>query len=157
MIFSGDLVPAADIAVGEVWTCTFTPDDGTESGDSGSVSVTVGDASSDYSGDWELDTSVSYSCAWGLVSIGFGDIEITDNYPDIEIKAGGSQPGTMSGSYTSSSEFDVDNTLYGSCDEIYELTGEFTDPNTLEATFEITFSGSCYDCGYYSLSFTATR
>ena len=37
----GDTVPATDIIAGEDWECTVTPDDGTDSGSSDSVMVTV--------------------------------------------------------------------------------------------------------------------
>ena len=39
--YTGDTVPASETEDGEVWTCTLTPDDGTDSGTSISVSVTI--------------------------------------------------------------------------------------------------------------------
>lgn len=42
----GDTVAGAETAAGEVWTCTVTPDDGTDVGTPASVSVTIGEGPS---------------------------------------------------------------------------------------------------------------
>ncbi len=39
---SGDTVPGSDTGPGEVWTCSSTPDDGTDAGTPGTASVTIG-------------------------------------------------------------------------------------------------------------------
>jgi hypothetical protein len=111
----------------------------------------------DYGGTWELDTSVSYSCAWGLVSFNFDQLVVTDLNPTIKFAGGGTQPGTMVGSVTATGEFDADNQLAGSCTETYAIEGQFTSYNTFDATFTATFAGSCFDCAKQTYTFTGTR
>lgn len=116
---------------------------------------------SDYTGSWDLDDDVVYSCTFGLVSIDFDSVFIEDEYPDITVAASGSgsQPGTMRGSFSSATSWSADRTISGSCDEIYEISGTFTDENTFEATLTASFrgGGACFDCSNQSWTFTGTR
>ncbi len=99
-----------------------------------------------YDGTWDLDQSVSYSCAWGLVSLTFDTVVVTDLNPTIKFRAGSSQPGSMVGTIDTYKEFDADNQISGSCTETYSITGVFTDSSNFDAEFTANFAGSCYDC-----------
>ena len=115
----------------------------------------------DYSGTWDVDTRVRYSCAFGSVSINFDQVFIVDAYPDISVSSTGtgSQPGTMTGSFSTRETFAADRTITGTCDEIYEISGTFTDDNTFSATFTASFVGgsACFDCADQTFTFTGTR
>ena len=111
----------------------------------------------DYSGYWDLDDRIRYSCAYGFVSLNFTQVFVVDASPDFAISSdSGSQPGTMTGSL-SGDTFSVENTLMGSCDEIYTMEGSFTDENTFTATFTADFVGSCFDCSTQTWDVTGTR
>ncbi len=159
--YSDDTVPAEDTREGETWTCTVTPDDGDDAGSGASDSVVIeAPEADDYTDTWSMDRSASYSCAYGLVNINFSTLDIVDAYPSIVVTGGYTgQPGTMTGSYSSSTAFSASNVLAGSCTETYTITGTFLDANTLGATFEASFAGGvmCFGCSYYSTTFTATR
>jgi hypothetical protein len=102
-----------------------------------------------YSGRWALDDTISYSCAYGLVSISFASVVITDSYPTIYVAAGSSQPGTMTGTFSSATDWDVENRIAGSCTEVYTMSGTFTSDNTFTGTFTADFVGgarACFDC-----------
>lgn len=113
----------------------------------------------DYTDTWTLDDRIEYDCAWGSVTIDFDEVLIIDDYPDIDVASTGrgSQPGTMSGSFSSAVTWAADRTLSGSCDEIYEIEGTFLDENTFEATFTAAFVGSCFDCSTQTWTFQGTR
>lgn len=104
--------------------------------------------STSYTDTWTLDTYISYSCAYGLVAIGFNQVTVIDNYPALSISVRGAQPGTMSGLMSSPTDFEVLNVLSGTCNETYTFTGTFTDPNTFVGDFSAEFSGGqwCFDC-----------
>ncbi len=161
--WTDDTVPGGDTLEGETWTCTVTPDDGDDTGTAASASVTIEageEEETSYTDTWSMDRSASYSCAYGLVNISFSTLVIADAYPTIVVTAGsGSQPGSMSGSFSSTTAFTASNYLPGSCAETYTITGTFIDANTLGATFEASYSGGvmCLGCSYYSTTFTATR
>ncbi len=114
----------------------------------------------DYSGSWDLDSTSRYSCAFGLVSINFDAVFIVDAYPDITVSStgSGSQPGTMTGSFTSRDTFEADRTITGGCNEIYAISGTFVDDNNFDATFTASFRGSgCFDCADQTFSFSGSR
>ena len=113
----------------------------------------------DYSGTYNLDGVVSYSCAYGLVSVGFGQVFVSDTYPTLVVSTTGAQPGTMAGSFTSASDFTAQNVLAGSCTETYTVTGTFTSENTFSGTMTASFSGGalCFDCTAQSWSISGTR
>lgn len=121
---------------------------------------------SDYSGTWSMDTTVSVQCAefFGVyvVDFDFDRIIVQDVNPDVYINAvgGGAQPGTMGGSFSTSTEFSTINTLSGSCTETYSVVGTFTSDTTMDAIFKAQYSGggnACKDCTTRSWPFTATR
>ena len=113
----------------------------------------------DYTGTWVMDDSANYSCAWGLVSISVGQLNIYDANPVISVSTAGSQPGTMSGTFDSDTIFEADNVLSGGCTERYEIIGQFVAPDVLNATLSATYigGGSCFDCSNQSWTFTAYR
>ncbi len=118
------------------------------------------DCFEDYTGPWDIDSAVVYTCAFGLVSINFSEIFVLDSNPSISVTSTGSgfQPGTTSGSFTSSTTFSTTNTLVGSCNETYSFSGTFHDANTATIDFTAAFSGACFDCSSRSWSgLTATR
>ncbi len=105
------------------------------------------DCASDYSGNWVLESSVTYTCAFGLVAINFASVNLSHFDPSLTVSSvGGSQPGTMSGS-VSGTTFSATQTLAGACAETYTIQGEFTGADSFEGSFQASFSGSyCYDC-----------
>jgi hypothetical protein len=114
----------------------------------------------DRTGTWDLDTRVSYTCTFGLVSIDFDTVFVEDTYPTITVTStgSGSQPGTMTGSFVTATDFDVSRTISGSCDEVYALTGTFTSETTFTGTFTASFVGgrACYDCANQSWTVNGT-
>lgn len=156
----GDTVPAEETAAGEVWTCTITPDDGADSGPSASDSVTIGSAEVDYNGLWDMGTTISHSCAYGLVSINFRSWLVSEAAPSISLTSSGSgQPGTMSGAFTSDTSFEVSRSIPGTCTETYTVSGTFIDDSTLRGTLTASFSGGlwCFGCSSVAWDFTARR
>ena len=156
-IYTDDTVPAEDILDGETWVYTVTASDGTDTSAGVSTFVTVGSSSTSYSGTWTLDSTVSHTCAFGLVNINFSQVLITDSYPTIVVAEASSQPGTMAGSFTSATDWSATNSITGSCTEDYTMTGTFTDANTFTGTFEADFTGGCLGCSYQSWSVTGTK
>lgn len=109
------------------------------------------DCTVDRTGTWDLDQTISYTCVFGLVSINFDSVFIEDTYPTLQVTSTGtgSQPGTMTGAYSSASDWEVSRTISGSCDEVYTLSGTYTSATTFSGTFTADFVGSgraCYDC-----------
>lgn len=119
------------------------------------------DEGCDYSDTWDLDETMAYSCAWGLVSMNFDKVSIEDLYPLIEVTGvgSGSVPGTMTGSFSSTTEFEVSRLIPGSCDELYTMTGTFTTADEFVGSFTAEFigGGGCFDCADQSWFFTGTR
>jgi hypothetical protein len=135
-----------------------TCDNGRDDDCDGSVDE---ECASDYSDDWLLDQDVSYTCTFGLVSIDFGEVTILDRNPSLTVTANGAgyQPGSLRGSFTSGTTFEVSRSIRGSCTENYSMTGTFTSANTFEATFTAEFVGgsACYDCTDQSWTVTGAR
>ena len=121
------------------------------------------DENCSYTGTWMFDQNLSYQCAsffgYYLVDVSFSGVYLSDTDPIISLAptSGGSQPGTMTGTFSTGTTFSSSSTLAGSCTESYAVTGEFTDPETMVGTFQATFSGSCYDCTNQTWSFTAYK
>ena len=100
-------------------------------------------------GTYDLDTTIEYDCAYTYVMIDFDQVSVLDSYPALDITSvgTGSQPGTMSGYWTTTTEFSVERVLPGTCEEAYTLEGEFNGDGTFTATFTATFTGrACLDC-----------
>ena len=151
-----DTIDAAETAAGDRWTCTAVPTDGTTAGATATASVTILAGDVDYSDTWAMDSAVSYTCAFGLVNFNFSTLTIVDGYPSISVRGNGNV-GTMTGTFSSTTDFTADTYLSGSCAETYTINGTFTDTTTLDATLDATYVGSCFGCTSRSWTFTATR
>ncbi|MDP2309277.1 MAG: putative metal-binding motif-containing protein [Pseudomonadota bacterium] len=115
---------------------------------------------SDYTDTWNLDDVIEYSCTFGVVTIDFERVLITDAYPDVTVNAlgSGAQPGEMDGTFSSSTEFSAEQIVRGSCTEVYAFAGTFTSMTTFEGTFTADFVGSgCFDCANQSWIVTGSR
>lgn len=115
----------------------------------------------DYSGSWVLDDPIFYSCTGGFVSLNFSAMAVTESDPLVNIVAGSSQPGNMTGYFTTAPAFEVSNTLTGTCTEDYRIVGTFDSPTEMSGVFTATFTelyaGFCYDCTNQSFPFEASR
>lgn len=116
---------------------------------------------SDYTGTWTLDDTIAYSCTFGIVTIDFERVLVTDASPDITVNVlgSGAQPGEMDGTFTSSTDFSVEQVVRGSCTEVYTFEGSFTSLTSFEATFTAEFVGGsgCFDCANQSWTVTGSR
>ena len=107
------------------------------------------DSTCSVDGYYDLDTRIQYDCAYGYVDIDFDQVSILDTYPNISITAvgSGSQPGTMTGTWLTSSTYSTERELAGGCTETYNFEGEFTAADTFVGTFTASFTGrQCLDC-----------
>lgn len=120
------------------------------------------DCAIDRTGIWVLETPTSFVCAGGAVNINASTIAIEDYYPAIRATMGTSQPGLMTGNFTSETAFFVGRNIAGTCTEDYRLEAEFTGPDHLEGSLILTFTdtyglGLCLDCVSTVLPVSATR
>ena len=118
----------------------------------------------DYSGTYTLDQRISYECAevFGVpaVSLNFQAVIAADTHPNLEMGTSGAQPGNMTGTFSTATEFSVSRTISGSCTESYSIEGEFIDANTFEGTFRAGYSGggnSCRDCTTQAWAVVGTK
>ena len=115
----------------------------------------------DYSGDYYLNNAVNYACAFNNVELNFTYVTIVDLNPNIYANppsGRNNQPGNMSGTFTSDTDFSTSRTVTGGCNETYVLAGTFTTADTFSATFNASFTGSgCFDCRNQSWVVTGTR
>ena len=93
-------------------------------------------------------------CAFGLVNYNLGTFAFTDSGAVLVVSG---PPCPMTGPSAVNGTINVSCTLFGSCDEIYALSGMFTGPNTWTGTFTATFVGSCFDCANQSTPVTGQR
>lgn len=107
----------------------------------------------DYNGIFALNQALVYDCGLLLVQIDFAEVTVLWNPPYATILSnGGIQPGSMDGTIEEDGSFvvDVTNALStaASCEEIYQLRGQFLDEDTFEAEFEVRFIGgfTCLNC-----------
>lgn len=119
-----------------------------------------------YSGVYNLDQRIQYECAvfFGVafVDVDFQSVNLLDTNPTIQISpvGGGSQPGNMSGSFSTSVDFSVLNTISGGCTEKYSIAGSFTSATEFTGTFTADFVGSasqCQDCTKQVWNITASQ
>jgi hypothetical protein len=102
----------------------------------------------EFSGSWNTDYPIEYSCNAGAVDINFETLTILEMSPSISFTSiGSTQPGTMSGTINPDGwEVYASTSFAGSCDEEYTLTGTFIDDASFEGTFQASFSGwGCAD------------
>lgn len=115
----------------------------------------------DYNGTLTLDDDIQYSCLSNAVNMNFNQLLVMHQHPGIQaIAIGSSQPGTMTGSFTTNVDFTVARTIPGTCDETYRIMGTFSVPEaldtgdtsepapvTFDGFFQADFSGwSCGGC-----------
>jgi hypothetical protein len=119
-----------------------------------------------YTGTWVVPGAISYACAFNSVTINVSSISITDVNPTILfVFSGGTQPGTISGSFTSGTAFTGTNFISsggGGCDEIYTITGSFTSNTSMSGTLTATYYdasglGACFDCTNQTWQISAVR
>jgi hypothetical protein len=122
---------------------------------------------SGFDGTWILTPSISYACAFNSVTLSVTSLTVTDAAPTILVQgSGGTQPGSMSGTFTSGTAFSATNAISSGgagCDETYTVAGTFTDDTTMSGTLTATFTDAtgtgfgCADCASRSWTFTAVR
>ena len=112
-----------------------------------------------YSDTWTLDQNIAYTCAFGLVSINFLRVNIADTNPTIRVQATSAQPGSMSGSWSSTDpgSFSASNAILGGCDELFDFSGVVESPSLIRYTFRTNFVGSCFGCTGNTWTGTMTR
>ena len=116
-----------------------------------------------YSGTYDLDTAVTYTCGFGLIGLDFGQFSVKDTYPTITVTTVGTGVTSvaMAGSFSSASNFDAAKTLSGTCDETYSLTANFTSPDEFVGTFTASYTPaskcSAYGCEDQSWSVHGTK
>jgi hypothetical protein len=109
----------------------------------------------DPSGTYVIVPAPYKYCAYGLVNFNISTMVFSDSGSVLVVTGA---PCSMTGSSArSSGHINVTCTLYGTCDEIYALTGDFTGSNTWAGTFTATFVGSCLNCTNQSWSVTGTK
>ena len=100
-----------------------------------------------------------YSCAGGLVNYNYGVFTFTDTGSMLTVTGARC---TMTGpSAATTRMISVTCTESGGCDEVYSLTGMFTDDNhwtgTFTAMFVPLYPGACADCMNRTHAVTGTR
>jgi hypothetical protein len=91
-------------------------------------------------GTWVVTPGVNYYCAFGEVSISFGELTFNDTGTGLSV-SDDSINCTMTGpSARTTRTINVTCSLLGDCDETYSLVGTFTDDNTWTGTFTATFT-----------------
>jgi hypothetical protein len=114
----------------------------------------------DASGTYSLSPTISYSCYFDIYSIYYTVFTFVDDGETLTITEymnGGCQM-TGPSATASAGTIDVSCTYPGGCTEYYTLLGSFTDDNTWEATFTVSFSGgSCFDCSQQSWNLVGNK
>jgi hypothetical protein len=113
-------------------------------------------------GSYDIPAPIQYSCAIGLVTIDFDTFTFADDMSSLTVTSDDAgapaQPCAMVGpSAEETGIINVTCTLPGGCDEIYTLTGTFTDANNWSGTFTADFVGSCINCTNQSFPVAAGR
>jgi hypothetical protein len=97
-------------------------------------------------GTYTVSPSILYSCCLGLVDIEINEFLFTAD--GAQISSAPFNPGDLIGSPTSCPAGTFSNTgsITGGCTETYSLEGSFSDANTWNGTFSVTFTGLDCDC-----------
>ncbi|MHA2053442.1 MAG: hypothetical protein ACXABI_03690 [Candidatus Hodarchaeales archaeon] len=152
---TGESITSNQTGIGDEWKCIVTPFDGIEYGASGNDTISI---QVDASGVYSLSQSISYTCAFGLVTLSYSTFTFVDTGTTLTVLPLMNGGGYMTGLTASDGNIDVTFVYFGSCDEYYTLTGDFTDENTWEATFSVSFIGFlCSDCTYQQWTVVGTR
>jgi hypothetical protein len=151
---SGQTIDSNQTKIGEEWKCVVTPFDGIEYGEVGIDTIII---RVEASGIYTLNPTISYYCAFGLVDLSYSSFTFIDTGTTLTIQPMMNGGGYMMGNTASFGTIDVSFTYFGSCDEIYSLEGTFINENSWQATFTVSFVGSCFDCISHSWQVTGTR
>ena len=109
-----------------------------------------------YTGVYTLNQPITYSCLSGLYGWNFSTVSVVDSNPAIVVTAPTTPPGSMTGTFSSSTAFSASWTIGTLCVETYTFTGNFTSASTFSATFTSSFVGTCLDCVTNSWTVTGT-
>ena len=111
-------------------------------------------------GTWVVTPGVNYYCAFGSVSLSFGNLTFTDTGTALSVSGGGINCTMTGASARTSHMIDVSCGLTGGCNEAYHLVGTFsTDLSTWTGTFTAGFTGSgCAGCTTHTyMNITGSR
>jgi hypothetical protein len=105
---------------------------------------------------------VQYSCAIGLVSVDLTAFTFADDGQTLTVTSNDSgapaQPCVMTGpSAEATGNINVTCTLPGGCDEIYTLTGMYTDGDNWSGSLTMDFVGSCLNCTNQVVAVSGSR
>ncbi len=100
----------------------------------------------DPDGSYTASPSIQYSCCLGLVDIEINQFQFTAN--GAQVSSAPFDPGDLIGSPMScpSGAFSNTGSIAGGCTEAYSLEGSFSDANTWNGTYSVTFTGLECDC-----------
>jgi hypothetical protein len=121
------------------------------------------DCGTNWAGDWDIDVPVVYTCSLGIIDMNFSAVTILYNPPFFTVaNATGGGPGAMEGEvvpFQMEFQAGVFKTVgtFASCDELYVITGTFTDDDHFTATFDAYYEGLCLNCSFQTWSFNGTR
>jgi hypothetical protein len=103
----------------------------------------------DPDGTYTASPSIQYSCCLGLVDIQINQFQFTAD--GAQISSAPFDPGGLIGSPTScpAGAFSNTGSISGGCTETYSLEGSFSDANTWNGTYSVTFTG--LDCTCWGL------
>lgn len=109
------------------------------------------------SGTYATTPPVSYSCGLGVFTAGFTSLTVADAEPSITVSTPGhAEPGVLIGTITDPT-FSTQKFEPGGCAITQTIAGSFTSSTTLQATYNIAFSGSgCASSGCSNQSFAVT-
>lgn len=112
-----------------------------------------------YSGCFDLSTTVAQTCALGYVSYSFDQICISRVGLSIEVTAGTLRLAQTPAPSPSTMHFTVSQTVSGSCNEYYNITGDFTNADHFDGLWTATFTGSgCFGlCANQSIVISGDR
>ena len=136
----------------------------TEDIDASSTDSAAPDAADagDLSGTYLTSQAIQYSCAINLVQVDVSAFFFTHNGDSLVVDSDDpgdpTQPCAMTGPDPGDGTFDVTCTIPGTCDEIYTLSGAFSNADSWNGTFTIQFQGSqCLNCTNQLLDIDAAR
>ncbi|MFX1513312.1 MAG: hypothetical protein ACFFCQ_12060 [Promethearchaeota archaeon] len=114
----------------------------------------------DVNGTYDLSPTINYSCATGLVNLGYSQFTFVDDGETLTIQPKMNNYSHMTGNSAINGNIDVSCAIFDGCDEIYTLQGAFVDNDTWQAVFKVQFSGalcSLTDCSDHTWNIEGTR
>ncbi|MFT4625974.1 MAG: hypothetical protein ACI8PZ_004645 [Myxococcota bacterium] len=149
--WTGDTVPAEDLALGENWVCTVVATDGEDDGPDAQDSITIGEApvDIDYNGNFGLEPPIHYDCQ--LTFIFVRDVVNFDISTLIFVDSGAAL--TVTGAPTAMRQvpvpvdenFAASGVIAGGCNETYSVSGTFSDEDNWSGLLQLSFTGP--ECG----------